>query len=78
MDPPYLKSTRSKNHAYLHDWKESDHSAMLNKIDKTNSNIIVSGYRSKMYDDFFDRFIEIKSATQGKTATEVLYFKEAK
>lgn len=51
LDPPYLCSERIATHAYTYEWNtESEHTELINSIIDSNAKIILSGYRSALYD----------------------------
>lgn len=77
-DPPYLFETRKqKDRAiYRHEYRYSDHMALLDVLFKLPCDVMVSGYRSELYDDMLRGWHSdtIEAMTRGGTmATEVIW-----
>lgn len=51
VDPPYLPSSRRTSRYYRHDYAQEDHQRLLALLGKLACMIVVSGYRSPLYDD---------------------------
>ncbi len=52
LDPPYLHATRSTVKEYgPHEMNEGDHLDLLNTLAQIRGKFLLSGYRSKLYDD---------------------------
>lgn len=49
-DPPYLPSTRKRARVYAYDYTERDHEALLDVLIRQGCQVMVSGYRSELYD----------------------------
>jgi DNA adenine methylase len=49
-DPPYLPSTRSRPNAYAREMTAGDHLAMLAVLRGVGGTVLLSGYRSALYD----------------------------
>ncbi|MGE7156855.1 hypothetical protein ACQKJ1_24330 [Methylorubrum rhodesianum] len=49
-DPPYLPSTRRRDKVYRHDYRRHDHIRLLSCLRGTRCRIMISGYRSDLYD----------------------------
>ena len=49
-DPPYLKRTRRSSRRYRYDYEESDHEALLALLAGVPCAVMVSGYRSTLYE----------------------------
>lgn len=82
VDPPYLGTTRGSTNAYRHEMKhERDHRDMLDALRACAGTIVLSGYRSELYDRTLADWnrIEIDAftgQTNGRTSgvrTEVLW-----
>jgi DNA adenine methylase len=50
-DPPYLPSTRRRARVYRYDYTEQDHVVLLETLRKLPCRVVVSGYRSALYDE---------------------------
>lgn len=51
LDPPYLHETRSTTTEYGdHEMGEADHAALLAAVSACRGRVLLSGYRSKLYD----------------------------
>lgn len=50
VDPPYLPETR-KAHGYRHEMTPDDHAALLQLLRGVSGMVILSGYRSPLYDE---------------------------
>jgi site-specific DNA-adenine methylase len=77
-DPPYLLETRSTKKAiYRHEFcTQAQHLEMLTLLQAIPAKIMISGYRSALYDDILRkwRVITYRSMTRGGTvATEYLW-----
>ena len=78
LDPPYLKATRNKKHAYLHDWTEADHVELIELLKSVDCSFILSGYDSELYDlPWLEKF-ELAARTQKRSATEIVWRKVEK
>lgn len=78
-DPPYVLSTRQGRLYYGdNELSDQDHQALLFVLDQLPCRILLSGYPSKLYGDFFCfkpawRRIDYRTRTRGKTLTECLW-----
>lgn len=50
-DPPYLSSTRASPDVYTHEMTKKDHKELLRTLGKIKGKFLLSGYRSKLYDN---------------------------
>jgi DNA adenine methylase len=50
LDPPYLHSTRTARDAYRHELSDQEHSRLLETIVGIRGMVVLSGYRSAVYD----------------------------
>lgn len=76
-DPPYLPSTRLSRCRYEFDMTEKDHELLLKALVDQKCPVMISGYRSELYDRILSGWNreEFRSMTRGHTwATEVLWF----
>jgi DNA adenine methylase len=51
LDPPYLHSTRGGSDYYVHELTEAGHLRLLDLLKDAPCQVILSGYRSEMYDE---------------------------
>jgi DNA adenine methylase len=51
LDPPYLQETRTAKSVYRHEMSEAQHREMLSSIRACKGGVMISGYRSGLYDD---------------------------
>ncbi len=76
-DPPYLLTTRGNRAYYEHEMTEADHRRLLAVLKSINARVLLSGYRSPLYDRELADWnrVEFQAMTRGGTpATEVLWF----
>lgn len=76
-DPPYLFDTRScKTPMYRYELEEKDHIELLTTIKLLNCYVAISGYDSKLYNDYLHSWRKIFIPTvkrNGKRAIEVVW-----
>jgi DNA adenine methylase len=85
LDPPYLPESRTARKIYAHEMSNQDHSSLLGAIAQARGMIILSGYRSALYDHALASWerheIEMPNhAGQGRSKqrrTEVLWLNPA-
>jgi DNA adenine methylase len=85
LDPPYLPESRTARKIYAHEMSSDDHAELLGAIAQVRGMVILSGYRSALYDHALASWErhEIEkpnNAGQGKTKerrTEVLWLNPA-
>lgn len=51
LDPPYLCETRTAPEAYRHEMSDGQHFDLLESIRVAKAKVMISGYRSAMYDE---------------------------
>ncbi|MDE0513629.1 MAG: DNA methylase [Gammaproteobacteria bacterium] len=75
-DPPYLHSTRKSRRRYRHDYKDSDHEALLGLLKGLPCAVMVSGYPSALYDEALAgwRSLSLQVMNQGGVVTEKVWF----
>ena len=77
VDPPYMLATRSdKGHDYKHELDDDAHEELLNYLNNTSGMVVLSGYRSPMYDDMLSTWTRIDKQTHAdgaKDRTESLW-----
>ena len=75
-DPPYLRHTRTSRRRYRFDYEEADHVALLALLATLPCQVMVSGYRSVLYDERLSRWrrVELQVMNQGGVRTECVWF----
>jgi len=76
-DPPYLMQTRTSKRRYRFEYTEQDHIKLIKLLKSLPCHIILSGYRSSLYDDLLlDQWHtnELQVMNQGGVRTEKLWF----
>ena len=51
VDPPYLPETRGSSARYTYDMTAADHVALLDAVTSARAMVVLSGYRSDLYDE---------------------------
>lgn len=74
-DPPYLHETRKDKNLYKHEYSHSDHVKLLKYLKTLPCKIIISGYRSKLYDEMLAgwRSLDFEAMTRQGVRTETLW-----
>ena len=78
-DPPYLHETRSEGRGYRHEMSDEDHRILADALHQCDAAVILSGYRSPLYDHLYrDWYVEeIPTETTnggtGKPTCEILW-----
>jgi len=65
VDPPYVKGTRTARDGYMHDMGDDEHRALAAVLKKCEGKVILSAYKSELYQDIFndpDWHLEVKQA----------------
>jgi len=75
-DPPYLHHTRTSDRRYRFDYEKQDHIELLTLLKTLPCKIIVSGYRSTLYDELLAGWhsLELQVMNQGGVRTEKLWY----
>lgn len=87
-DPPYIISSRSlmrgsvnSAHGYRHEMTDDDHRALADRLRKSTSMVVLSGYASDLYDQElypdWQRFERKANAEGGVSRTEVVWLNPA-
>lgn len=77
IDPPYVLSTRGGREYYEFEMTDADHVRLLNVVQSLPCHVLLSGYKSALYDEALPDWEreEFEVMTRGHTwATEVLWF----
>jgi DNA adenine methylase len=81
LDPPYLAETRAAADVYAHEMTVADHAALLDQVRQCRGRVMLSGYRSPLYDDRlrewnrheFDRPNQAAGGKTKRRMTEVVW-----
>jgi Site-specific DNA methylase len=77
-DPPYLPEVRDKGKDYRYEMTEQDHIELAESLKKVKGSVLVSGYRSDLYNELYKGWRVVEKATFADGAqprTEVLWIK---
>lgn len=75
-DPPYLLSTRKGGKIYRHEMTDVQHEDLLSLLLTIQAPVLISGYRSEMYDDMLSGWnsLDYAAMTRQGLATETVWF----
>lgn len=79
VDPPYVMSTRKGGKIYKKEYTDKDHVRLLECLMNLPCNIMISGYRSELYDLYLKgwRSIDFRAMTRRGLATETIWMNYA-
>lgn len=74
-DPPYLHSTRTSRKRYKYEMTDSDHLLLIELLKGLDCFVMVSGYRSEMYDDALREWfsLDFQAMSRGGVRTETVW-----
>lgn len=75
-DPPYVMSTRVHKKIYAYEMTDADHHTLLDALDAHPGPVVLSGYRSALYDDRLPYWRRIEKDVQdqkGQRRSECLW-----
>ena len=74
-DPPYLRHTRNSTRRYRYDYEESDHVELLALLVGVPCQVMVSGYRSALYDEWLSQWrrVELQVMNHAGVRTECVW-----
>ncbi|WP_245589256.1 DNA adenine methylase [Chitinimonas koreensis] len=74
-DPPYLMETRRSGPLYRHEYTVEDHVALLDALKRLPCPVMLSGYRSELYDDTLAgwRSVDFQAMTRRGPAIETVW-----
>lgn len=78
IDPPYLQQTRKRFGAYSHELSDKQHQDLLGALKQVKGKVVLSGYKSQMYQDYLLGWntVEKKAFADGaKERQEFLWIK---
>ncbi len=75
-DPPYLIETRTSKRRYRYEYTKQDHLNLLELLKSLPWRVILSGYRSALYDGMLAGWnsLELQAMTWGGPRTELLWY----
>lgn len=59
LDPPYVHKSRGDSKAYGYEMADSEHIELANLLHQIKGRAVVSGYRTKLYDKLFKKWVRI-------------------
>lgn len=62
VDPPYMAETRGRDQRYRHEMGDAAHAALLDTLLSCRSMVVLSGYRSALYDDALSGWVRVDRA----------------
>lgn len=67
-DPPYLKATRAWDHRsiYAHEMSDADHRELLDRLLAARSMVVLSGYRSPLYDEALAGWVRLEQRARAQ------------
>ncbi len=67
VDPPYVAETRNKGKDYRHEMTDEDHEALSEMLHTLRGSVVLSGYRSALYDALYKgwRYVERYALADG-------------
>ena len=74
-DPPYLRRTRTSKQRYRFDYEEADHIELLELLKAVSCQVMVSGYRSALYEEWLGgwRRVELQVMNHAGVRTECVW-----
>lgn len=75
IDPPYVLSTRNGKQ-YQHEMSDEDHAELLEILDSSEAQILISGYESRLYEDKLKNWNKTSfsgRAEGGRVTKEILW-----
>jgi DNA adenine methylase len=73
VDPPYVYDTRNPRNAgatYRHEMSDDDHRAMAEVLRACKARVVISGYRSALYDELFAGWQMVEKSTHADGAKD--------
>lgn len=66
-DPPYVQQTRSGSGGYRHELSDDEHRALIATLNECEGAVVLSGYRSDLYDELLADWHRIDREFRGRT-----------
>lgn len=76
VDPPYVHETRTSAKRYTHEMANEEHRALSELLHSVQGKVVLSGYKSALYDDLYSDWHQISFAAYADGAlprTEVIW-----
>lgn len=70
LDPPYMHGTRETTGEYAHEMSDADHEALLRTIVECKGCVMISGYRSDLYDDLLGKWVRHELEIDNKSSSK--------
>ncbi|WP_299942173.1 DNA adenine methylase [uncultured Microbulbifer sp.] len=70
IDPPYVTSTRGRGNDYRHELTDTDHKALAELLHTVEGMVVLSGYRSPLYEQLFADWYKVERAALADGARE--------
>lgn len=68
LDPPYVRSSRKSGRLYRHEMDEGQQRELLEIVTKSRAKIVISGYRSELYDAYLANWHTDSTTTRTTSA----------
>lgn len=76
FDPPYVLDSRSRKHAYKHDWCDDDHLKFIDLVLNIKGKAVISGYETDLYQAIPWPRVDFKATSQSGERIECLWIKK--
>ncbi len=70
VDPPYVAATRDKGSDYRHEMTDADHKMLAAELHKLRGAVVLSGYRSALYDALYEDWRRVERLARADGARE--------
>lgn len=70
VDPPYVKSTRASHVTYHYEMTDDEHRVLAATLHRIEGMVVLSGYRTKLYDELFETWQRVDIDAYGLTNTK--------
>ncbi|MCF8335920.1 MAG: DNA adenine methylase, partial [Bacteroidales bacterium] len=64
LDPPYMHKSRGDSKAYGYEMTEKDHTELADLLKKIKGRVVISGYRTEIYDGLYKDWNRIDAPTK--------------
>ena len=71
LDPPYVRSSRKSGRLYRHEMDDGQQRELLELVTKSRAKIVLSGYRSELYDAYLAGWYTDSTTTRTTSAEKV-------